>query len=78
MSAKKEAAFHAHRLRTGAAAVYVGSTKSTLEKRRLTGGGPAYIKLGRTVVYDTRDLDEWLALRRRHSTSTPARGPRES
>jgi predicted DNA-binding transcriptional regulator AlpA len=67
----EEFTFRSQRLRTGGAADYVGSTKSTLEKRRLTGGGPAYIKLGRTVVYDTRDLDQWLASRRRRSTSDP-------
>ena len=39
-------------LRTEGAAHYVGLTVSTLEKLRLTGGGPEYIKLGRTVVYD--------------------------
>lgn len=65
----KEAALHARRMRTRAAAEYVGSSKSTLEKLRLTGGGPPFIKLGRTVVYDSRDLDEWLAARKRLSTS---------
>ena len=29
----------------------------------------AFIKLGGTVVYDTRDLDEWLASCQRQSTS---------
>lgn len=56
-------------LRTRPAADYIGSTKSTLEKRRLTGGGPPYAALGRTVVYDTRDLDEWVASHKRWSTS---------
>ncbi len=57
------------RLRTPAAAEYIGSTKSTLEKRRLTGDGPPYSKLGKVVVYDTADLDEYLVSRRRRSTS---------
>jgi hypothetical protein len=30
---------------------------------------PAFIKLGKTVVNDTRDLDEWLASCERQSTS---------
>jgi len=43
--------------------------KSTLEKLRVTGDGPPYLKIGRTVVYDAADLDEWLATKRRNSTS---------
>ena len=56
-------------LRTTGAAEYIGLTKSTLEKLRLTGGGPVFSKLGRTVVYDRTDLDAWVASRRRQSTS---------
>ena len=55
------------RLRTPAAADYLGYSESTLEKKRLTG--PPFIKLGRAIVYDTRDLDAWLAARRTMSTS---------
>ena len=57
------------RLRTPAAATYCGSTKSTLEKYRLTGLGPAYSKLGRVVVYDIADLNTWLESKKRYSTS---------
>ena len=57
------------RLRTPAAADYLGYAESTLEKKRLTGDGPPFIRLGRVIVY--RDLDTWLASRRRHSTSEP-------
>jgi|HubBroStandDraft_6_1064221.scaffolds.fasta_scaffold656270_2 predicted DNA-binding transcriptional regulator AlpA len=57
------------RLRTPAAANYLGYAESTLEKKRLTGDGPPFIKLGGLVVYDTRDLDAWLAARRATSTS---------
>jgi predicted DNA-binding transcriptional regulator AlpA len=57
------------KLRTIPAAEYCGSTKSTFEKYRLTGEGPAYIKIGRVVVYDRDDLDAWLASHRRMSTS---------
>lgn len=57
------------RLRTPAAADYLGYAESTLEKKRLTGDGPPFIKLGRVIVYDTRDLDVWLAARRAISTS---------
>jgi len=42
------------RLRTPAAADYLGYAESTLEKKRLTGDGPPFIRLGRVIVYDTR------------------------
>lgn len=55
-----------------AAADYTGSSVSTLAKLRMTGDGPAYIKLGpRKIVYDPDDLDRWLTSRRRTSTSDP-------
>jgi len=40
-----------------------------MEKYRIHGGGPAYYKLGRRVVYDTADLDVWLKAKRRRSTA---------
>ena len=58
-------------LRTPEAADYIGLTKSTLEKLRLTGVGPVFSSLGRIVVYDRGDLDAWVASRRRKSTSDP-------
>lgn len=58
------------RLRTPAAAEYVGLAASTLEKFRLTGSGPAYYKSGpKIVVYEVKDLDDWLRSRRHMSTS---------
>lgn len=57
--------------RTHDAADYCGSSASTFEKLRLTGGGPVYTKLGRRVVYRVEDLDAWLAANRRRSTSDP-------
>jgi predicted DNA-binding transcriptional regulator AlpA len=56
-------------LKTAGAAEYCGSSASTFEKMRLTGGGPVYSKLGRRVVYRVEDLDAWLAANRRRSTS---------
>lgn len=56
-------------LRTPEAADYCGSSESTFEKLRLTGGGPIYYKLGRRVVYRVEDLDAWLAANRKTSTS---------
>jgi hypothetical protein len=58
------------RLRTDAAAEYLGLAESSLEKDRVTRTlGVPFIKAGKIVVYDTRDLDAWLDARRRISTS---------
>ncbi len=51
------------------AATYLGLSVSTLNKLRVFGGGPVFLKLGRRVVYDLADLDDWLASKRRRSTS---------
>ncbi len=51
------------------AAEYLRSSKSTLAKRRLTGGGPQYLRIGRAIRYARSDLDEWIASTARHSTS---------
>lgn len=51
------------------AASYCGSSASTFAKLRLYGGGPVFLKIGRRVVYDVEDLDAWLAMHRRTSTS---------
>ena len=56
-------------LRPKEAAAYLKSSTSTLAKKRLRGDGPAYTKFGRLVLYAKRDLDEFLASRRRLSTS---------
>ena len=63
------------RLRTPGAADHCGVAPRTLEKLRVIGGGPPYFKRGRSVIYDTADLDEWLTARRRTSTSDP--GPED-
>ena len=55
--------------RTPEAAAYCSLSKSTFDKLRLTGGGPTYFKIGRTVAYDIQDLDQWLDGKRRLSTS---------
>lgn len=52
-----------------AAATYVGGSKSTLDKLRVCGGGPRFIRMGRRIVYDVRDLDAWIGTRRYRSTS---------
>lgn len=51
-------------MRVRQAAEYVGVSKSLLDKLRCYGGGPAYAKLGTSVIYNTDDLDDWIAARR--------------
>ena len=51
------------------AATYIGLSASTLNKLRVFGGGPVFLKLGRRVAYDLADLDRWLDSKRRLSTS---------
>ena len=60
--------FHG-KLTTPQAAGFLGLGVSSLEKLRVTGGGPAFLKIGRRVVYDARDLERWLAKHRHSSTS---------
>jgi predicted DNA-binding transcriptional regulator AlpA len=63
-------------LRTPAAAEYLGLSPSTIEKFRLTGEGPKFVRIGaRAVGYRIEDLDGWLAERLRRSTSDAGRGP---
>lgn len=57
-------------LRTPGAAKYLSLSISTLNKMRLRGDGPRYLKLGsHAVAYDLEDLDAWINERRRWSTS---------
>jgi predicted DNA-binding transcriptional regulator AlpA len=51
------------------AAAYLSLSKSWLDKRRLDGNGPAYLKLGRRVAYDVADLENWAASNKRRHTA---------
>ena len=57
------------RRRTPAAAQYLGIAPSTLEKKRCSGEGPEFERVGRAVVYSEEALEEYLARRRARSTS---------
>ncbi len=57
------------RVTVDGAATLTGLSISTLNKLRLTGTGPTYLKLGRKVVYEVAAVEAWLASKRRHSTS---------
>ena len=52
-----------------AAARYMGLSASTLAKMRLSGNSPAFLKLGRRVLYRRVDLDAWLESRTARNTS---------
>ncbi len=56
-------------LNTGEAAERLGVSASYLNKLRLQGGGPAFVKLGTRVSYDPCDLAAWLDAQKRRSTS---------
>jgi hypothetical protein len=59
-------------LDTVAAAKLIGLAVATLAKLRCLGGGPAYLKLGRKVVYRRADLADWLRARRVANTTQAA------
>jgi predicted DNA-binding transcriptional regulator AlpA len=50
----------------------LGLKPNTLSKWRVTGFGPAFVKIGRAVRYDPADVDAWLARRKVKSTSEAA------
>lgn len=62
------------KLDTKGAAEYIGLSASFLNKKRITGGGPKYIKLGNRVIYDVKDLEAWISANRRSSTSDMSSG----
>lgn len=58
-------------LRTPEAARFVGLSIRTLEKHRIYGTGPRYLKLGGRVVYRVEDLQSWAESGAKASTSDP-------
>ena len=61
-------------LGTKEAAARLKLSPRTLEKMRVTGTGPAFFKVGRLVAYTETTLGEWIADRRRKSTSDTGAG----
>jgi predicted DNA-binding transcriptional regulator AlpA len=43
---------------------YIGMSRPWLRLQRMRGTGPPYIRIGRAIRYDIRDLDAWLAKHR--------------
>jgi predicted site-specific integrase-resolvase len=58
---------------TEEAARFLRLQKQTLEAWRLRGTGPAFLKLGRRVVYRREALERFMAERERRSTSDTGR-----
>jgi predicted DNA-binding transcriptional regulator AlpA len=46
-------------IRVREAAEYLGLSKSFLDKARIYGGGPVFMKFGKAVAYSTDELDRW-------------------
>ena len=59
----------------GAAAAFLRLSPRTLERFRVQGRGPRFLKLGRRVMYRVGDLEAWADAQGRNSTSE--RGPSE-
>jgi hypothetical protein len=55
-------------LTTTAAAAYLSMTPRQLEHFRSAGGGPLFVRIGRSVRYSRLLLEDWL--RKRLQTST--------
>jgi predicted DNA-binding transcriptional regulator AlpA len=51
------------------AASFLGMSKSWLDKKRLDGRGPTYLKIGSRVLYDLADLQIYAEASKRRHTS---------
>ena len=55
-------------------AAFLGLSPRSLDRRRVSGEGPAFRKFGGSVRYARADLDAWADSRRRTSTSDDGGG----
>lgn len=60
-------------LNTEQAAERLGLSPRTLERYRVTGEGPEFLKMGRAVRYTASKLQRWLERCTRRSTSDKGR-----
>ncbi len=56
-------------LNTRQAAAHLGLSTRTLDRYRVSGEGPVFLRFGGRVRYLREDLDAWAKTRRRKSTS---------
>ena len=62
---------------TAQAAEYLQVSKAYLQRLRVTGDGPIFLKVSaRRVLYSLEDIARWLEIQRRRSTVDP--GPETS
>ena len=54
------------------AAGYIRLAETTLNKMRVAGTGPQFLKMGKAVRYRRSDLDDWIGARVTRSTSERA------
>ena len=59
------------------AGAYLGVSPKTLQRMRVTGEGPLYVKARRRVIYDRLDLDDWAVKRKRRFTGEEIEKPGE-
>jgi len=52
----------------------LGRAVSSIQKDRLRGGGVPFIRVGRQIRYRRSDLDQWLAARPVHSSTSDTGG----
>jgi helix-turn-helix protein len=57
------------RLHRKQAAEFLGVSLSWLDKARISGLGPVFVKMGGRVLYDSRDLEAFIDGNRHSSTS---------
>jgi predicted DNA-binding transcriptional regulator AlpA len=58
-------------LTTKEVAARVHLSEGALEKMRVTGGGPIFLKLGKAVRYERMAVEAWLDAARRETTTKP-------
>jgi len=66
-----------HLLTQTEAAKILRLSERTLERLRVSGVGPSFIKAGRSVRYRERDIEAWIAARVVSSTSQEVNHDRE-
>lgn len=59
------------RLTEREAAGFLGVKSQTLQNWRQAGSAPPFYRIGAKIIYDLRELQEWMAERRVETASAP-------
>ena len=62
-------------LRPAEAAEVLGVSKQTLAHWRMSGAGPRFVRAGRIILYDPKELGNWAASRTVGSTAEEPKSP---